>query len=220
MRVREQMESIYRDFPLDEIPWNHEQPPELLVELVETRRILPCRAVDLGCGAGNYAVWLATKGFEVTGVDISPKAIELASDLADRKGVACRFVVGDLTEEIGPLGPPFDFAYDWEVLHHVFPDKRHRYVANVHRLLRPGGRYLSVCFSEEDLPSFGGTGKYRTTPLGTTLYFSSALELRELFEPLFDIEELTTVEVPGRQNPHVALKAILKKTEQHRDGGG
>ncbi|MHC4177147.1 MAG: class I SAM-dependent methyltransferase, partial [Planctomycetota bacterium] len=68
------MESIYGDLALDEIPWNLEAPPDVLVELVESRRVLPCSAVDLGCGAGNYAVWLATKGFHVTGVDLSPRA--------------------------------------------------------------------------------------------------------------------------------------------------
>ena len=47
--LREQMDRIYRDLALEEIPWNLERPPRKLVELVESGRILPCRAVDLGC---------------------------------------------------------------------------------------------------------------------------------------------------------------------------
>ena len=66
------------------------------------------------------------------------------------------------------------------------PSDRKQYVETVHRLLVPGGKYLSVCFSEKDA-GFGGTGKERRTPLGTVLYFSSEDELRDLFGPYFDI---------------------------------
>jgi hypothetical protein len=76
-------------------------------------------------------------------------------------------------------------------------------------MLRRGARYLSVCFSEDD-PSFG-QGKYREIPLGTTLYFSSEQELRDLFQPEFDVEELCTVEIAGKYNSHHPVKALLAK---------
>ena len=63
------IDRIYRDVPLDKIPWNSETPPEALVTLVESGKIRPCRTVDLGCGAGNYAIFLADLGFDVTGID-------------------------------------------------------------------------------------------------------------------------------------------------------
>ena len=163
MDLKERMDRIYAELAPREIPWNLEDPPALLVELIDSGRIAPCDAVDLGCGAGHYAVWLAGRGFRVTGIDLSPKALELATCLASEKGVICRFVAADLAGEVRDLHGCFEFAYDWEVLHHVFPEDRERYAANVHGLLRPGGRYLSVCFSEDD-PGFEGAGKYRTTP--------------------------------------------------------
>jgi hypothetical protein len=52
-----------------------------------------------------------------------------------------------------------------------------------------GGKYLSVCFSERN-HHFGGTGKYRETPIGTILYFSSEEELKELFSAYFKIIEV------------------------------
>jgi SAM-dependent methyltransferase len=207
------MDDIYGGMSLEEIPWNLESPPQLLVELVETGSVLPCNAVDLGCGAGNQAVWLATRGFRMTCMDISPKALEHAERLAGEAGVECRFVAADLTKDFGGFDLEFDFAYDWEVLHHVFPPERGQYVANVHRMLSPGGRYLSICFSEEDFPAFMGEGKYRETPLGTTLYFSSEDEIRELLDPLFDIHELCTVEIAGKYQPHMAVKALMTKKE-------
>ena len=79
-------------------------------------------------------------------------------------------MVADLLDGLDQIERAFDFAYDWELLHHVFPEQRAGYLETVHGLLRPGARYLSVSFSDQD-PWLEG-GKYRKTPLGTLLYFS------------------------------------------------
>ncbi len=213
MTLKEQMDTIYHELTLDEIPWNVENPPDVLTDLVESGWVLPCDAVDLGCGAGNYAVWLASKGFRMTGLDLSTSAIELAAGIAKQKDVACRFVARDITGIEEGFDNAFDFAYDWEVLHHIFPEGRERYVMNVHRMLRSGGKYFSLCFSEEEPPGFGGEGKYRKTPLGTMLYFSSEEELQELFEPLFLIEQLCTIEAAGKKGVHMAVKALMSKKD-------
>lgn len=213
MTLKEQMDAIYSELAREDIPWNIESPPESIRTLVDSGWVVPCDAVDLGCGAGNYAVWLASKDFKMTGLDISSKAIDMAVELAAQKGVKCRFATRDMTSAVEGLDSTFDFAYDWEVLHHVFPDDRHQYVLNVHRMLRPGGKYFSLCFSESDPPSFGGSSKFRTTPLGTTLYFSSEGELRELFEPLFEIEQLRTIEIPGKKSPHMVVEVQMSKKD-------
>jgi len=210
MNLREQMDKIYRDMPPEDIPWNLTEPPGLLVRAVKTGKIKPCQAVDLGCGAGNYAVWMAGQGFDVTGIDISEKAIALARELAARKEVRCRFVVTDLLGDVNEFQSGFELAYDWEVLHHIFPDDRPQYIQNVHSLLQPNGMYFSVCFSDKDA-AFGGQGKFRETPLGTKLYFSSEEELNNLFTPLFRIIELETVEIPGKRGSHMAIAAWLKR---------
>ncbi len=205
-----EMEEIYRTTPPDQIPWNIETPPDALVRLVESGRVLPCRTVDFGCGAGNYAVWLATRGFEVTGIDISPSAIALARKTAEERGVSCSFIVADVLGDLEDVRGPFDFAFDWELLHHIFPKNRVRYVANVARLLAPGARYLSVCFHEDD-PQFGGSGKFRTTGIGTVLYFSSEDELLELFSPEFLILELRAITIPGKWGDHVANFGFMER---------
>ena len=205
-----EMDKIYRNMPLEEIPWNIETPPDVLVELVESEKVKPCKTIDLGCGAGNYAIYLASIGFDVTGIDISPSAIKTAKENAKKKRVKCNFLVADAIGDLDEVKETFDFAYDWELLHHIYPEKRKKYVENVYRILNPGRKYLSVCFSERD-PQFGGSGKYRETPLGTILYFSSEDELRDLFEPYFNIKELKTIEISGKFAPHLANYAFMER---------
>jgi SAM-dependent methyltransferase len=201
------IDGIYRRMPLDKIPWNSETPPEALVELVRGGKVKPCRTIDLGCGAGNYAIYLAGMGFDVTGVDGSPTAIAIARESAERKGVSCNFIVADLLGDLHEVEGQFDFGYDWELLHHIMPRNRETYVKNVSTLLNPVATYLSVCFSEDD-PQFGGRGKIRETPIGTVLYFSSESELRELLSPYFTIGELKTIDVSGKYGTHRAVYAL------------
>jgi SAM-dependent methyltransferase len=210
INTKAQMEHIYGTLPVNDIPWNFETPPAILEDLVERGKITPCRAIDLGCGTGNYAIYLAKKRFDVTGVDFSSSAIELARNRASEKGLDCTFIVADILGNLEEVSPPFDFAYDWELLHHIYPSDRETYLRNVHRLLRPGGSYLSVFFSEEN-PQFGGSGKYRTTPLGTILYLSSEEEMRALYTPLFRIEELQTIKIKGKFSPHKGIYAFMTK---------
>ncbi|MGD0952756.1 MAG: class I SAM-dependent methyltransferase [Methanotrichaceae archaeon] len=184
-----EMDKIYRTMSLEEIPWNIETPPKALVDLIGSGKVKPCKAIDLGCGAGNYAIYLASIGFDVTGVDISPMAIKIAKENAKKKNVKSNFFVADVLGDLHEVKETFDFAYDWEVLHHIFPEERKKYVQNVHRILNPKMKYLSVCFSEKD-PQFGSSGRYVKTRIGTILYLSSQEELRDLFDPCFDIKEL------------------------------
>lgn len=204
------LEEVYRNNPLKEIPWNFEAPPDELVELIKKGKIKPYKALDLGCGTGNYPLYLAEKGFEMTGVDSSPSAIRIAKENARKRNLECEFLVMDVLGDFDKIQGTFDFVYDWLLLHHIYPKKRKSYCENVNKILKPGGKYLSVCFSEED-QHFGGSGKYRETPLGTTLYFSSEKELRDLFVPFFQIEELKTIEVASKPGPHLSLYAFMTK---------
>lgn len=209
-REQVDIDRIYREVPLEKIPWNVEEPPAALVALVEGGTIQPCKTIDLGCGAGNQAAYLAGMRFNVTGVDSSAEAIRLARENAAKKGVSCLFVVADVLGDLREIPETFDFAYDWELLHHIYPEQRETFVANVHRLLNQGGKYLSVCFSERD-PQFGGVGKYRKTSLGTVLYFSSEDELRRLFERYFTVIELKTMEIAGKAASHQANYVFMER---------
>jgi 2-polyprenyl-3-methyl-5-hydroxy-6-metoxy-1,4-benzoquinol methylase len=109
------------------------------------------RALELACGGGRSAVWLASRGLEVWATDVSPVAIGLARDLARRGGVGhrCHFAVADLDDGIPP-GPPVDV-----VVCNMFRDPRldHSIVAR----LVPGGLLAVATLSEVG----AGPGHYR-----------------------------------------------------------
>ena len=117
-------------------------------------------------------------------------------------------VIDGLTE----INQHWDFAHEWGLLHHILPEKRNKYVNNVWQILNPGAKYLSLCFSEKD-KGFEGSGKYRNTQFGSTLYFSSEDELRDLFSPEFRIIDLRTVEIAGKFEPRIFNYVFMEKKQ-------
>ncbi len=208
--LQNQMDQIYKRIPTAKIPWNFETLPDILNTYVQSHITIPGKIIELGCGAGNYVIALTKMGYTVTGVDFSHTAIELAQNTAFQQDVRCKFIAADVLNGLDDILDTFDFAYDWELLHHIFPDDREKYVSSIDRLLNPGSHYLSVCFSEDSV-QFGGSGKYRKTPLETELYFSSEDEIASLFTPFFNIIELETVDIQGKFGIHKAIYVVSSK---------
>src|SRR5690242_10320902 len=88
-------------------PWETGQPSSELQRVVAEVSIKPCRAVELGCGTGASAVWLAQQGFDVTAIDLSGLAIEQARRRADEAGVRVNFLVADVLHPPAELVGPF-----------------------------------------------------------------------------------------------------------------
>src|SRR5438094_177897 len=86
-------------------PWDTGQPSSELRLVVAEGSISPCRALELGCGTGTNAVWLAQQGFDVTALDVSPLAIARAQQRSDAVGV--RFLVADVLNPPADLSGPF-----------------------------------------------------------------------------------------------------------------
>jgi SAM-dependent methyltransferase len=99
-------------------PWDTGEPSSELVRVVAEDRIQPCRAIELGCGTGTNCVWLAQQGFEVTGADLSPLAVQRARERAQAAGVQVRFVEADVLNLLH-LGEPFQFFFDRGCYHVV-----------------------------------------------------------------------------------------------------
>src|SRR4051812_46797913 len=116
-----------------DLPWDTGQPDEHLVKLVERGAVKPGRTLEVGCGTGTNALWLAAHSFDVLATDLAPLAIEKARAKAAAGGAPrnCRFEVLDFLAT-SPAGGPFDFVFDRGTFH-VFDDAevRARFAENV-----------------------------------------------------------------------------------------
>ena len=128
----------YRD---GDLPWDTGRPSSELQEVLARNAIQPCRALEIGCGTGTNCVWLAQQGFESTGVDLSPLAVERAVHRAAAAGVGAQFVVADVLH-LPDLVGPFEFFFDRGCYHAVRRDSPGGYAPAVARQLTSGGKGL------------------------------------------------------------------------------
>lgn len=142
-------ELLYR-IPFVPIEWIFGPLVPALVELVENGRVPPGRAIDLGCGVGVEAIYLARHGFDVTGVDFSPTAIKRARRNAREAGVQVTFVEDDLTN-LRHVSGTFDLLVDIGALYDLNQTDRDLYVRNILPLTQSDTSYLLMGF-ENKLP--------------------------------------------------------------------
>lgn len=151
------------------VPFFDNKPDENLVSYLERGLLSSGRALDLGCGAGRNALYLAGRGFTVDAIDLSARAIEWAKEHADQVRHAEERVTFHCGDALGAAGQElvggYDLVYDSGCLHHVPPHRRVGYLQLLDRLLVPGGHFGLVCFlsaamgsevADEQLYSRGG----------------------------------------------------------------
>jgi len=171
-----------------QMPWDSNEPDPALVATVEAGTIPAGRALEVGCGTGTNALWLAAHGFDVLGVDVSALAIDRARAKMGDGAIACRFEVLDFLKH-QPEGP-FDFVFDRGCFH-VFdaPEVRARFAALVAAVLTPGGLWLSLIGSTEG--AFRDTGPPRRSVRDIASAVEPSLEIVQLrsihFDPHLDM---------------------------------
>ena len=161
-----------------QLPWDTGQPEPLLVEFVTSGAVMPCPTLEIGAGTGTNAIWMAERGFDVFGVDVSALAVERAQAKMERRSLRCRFAAWDFLAE-PPLDGSFQFVFDRGCFH-VFdePGERQRFAAQVAGALAPGGWWLSLIGSTEGPPR--EVGPPRRSAREITLAIEPALEIVEL----------------------------------------
>jgi len=105
--------------------------------------------LDAGCGTGENALFLASRGQKVTGIDFLAEPITLAKQKAAERGLTATFLVMDALA-LNELPEVFDSVIDSGLFHVFSDDDRRRYVEGLASLLRPGGRLFLLCFSDEE----------------------------------------------------------------------
>lgn len=133
------------------VPFFVAKPDENLAAYLDQGLIAPGRALDLGCGPGRNALYLASHGFEVDAVDLSPAAVAWGRDRAQEAGVDVRFLCGDaFALPAGELKGPYDLVVDSGCFHHLPPHRRPSYLALLDRVLAPGGHLALTSFAAGD----------------------------------------------------------------------
>ncbi|MGH9467793.1 MAG: class I SAM-dependent methyltransferase [Terriglobales bacterium] len=161
-----------------QLPWDTGRPEPLLVEFVQSRRIQPSPALEIGAGTGTNSIWMAERGLDVLGVDISPLAVERARAKVEGRALRCRFVALDFLAA-APPGGPFQFVFDRGCFH-VFdePGERQQFATRVAAALAPDGLWLSLIGSTEGPPR--EVGPPRRSARDVILAVEPALEIIEL----------------------------------------
>jgi SAM-dependent methyltransferase len=133
-------------------PWDQDHVPAELSGLVEGPTALPPgRALDIGCGTGTQAVYLAEHGWRATGVDAVTRGLARARERAQRRGVEVSWVAGDVTRlpTLG-FGERFDLLFDRGCFHDLSAAAREGYVSGVSELAAPGATLLLLAFARRE----------------------------------------------------------------------
>lgn len=178
-------EEIYSKHSLSEIPWHSNRPDQELIDLIENKKIKPNSVLDVGCGAGTDAIYLASKGCKVTAIDISHEAIRIARERAEKAGVRINFIAGNFLDEEFQ-NESFDFINDRGFFHHITPGNREKVVIKINNLLKSKGYYYLRCWSDKEEESDRGP------------YKISKDEIKDAFSRFFNIDEIKDFRFGGK----------------------
>ncbi len=141
----------------EDLPWHFAEPPKFLVAALDQRE-RPGAALDIGCGAGTFSVYMAKRGYKVTAVDFMPQAVAMTLKQAREAGVDIDVVQADITAFEPEPGQAFDVALDVGCLHALNAGQRQSYAQGISRLLKPGADYI--------LSHLGSRGWWDHWPIG------------------------------------------------------
>ncbi|WP_433724328.1 class I SAM-dependent methyltransferase [Nocardia sp. CA-129566] len=136
-------DASYHDGPA---PWDIDRPQPAIVRVASAGGFTGA-VLDAGCGTGENALYVASLGLSVLGVDVAETALVNARRNAEDRGIEAEFAVADAFELAG-LGRRFDTVLDCGLFHTFDEDERARYVASLMSVTEHGGTLYVLCFSD------------------------------------------------------------------------
>ena len=173
-------ESAYLGTP----PWDIGRPQPAIMRLAQARQITGS-VLDVGCGTGENILYLAELGFAAMGVDGAPTAISKARAKAKQRGVTAQFEVADALSLSMP-NRQFDSVIDTGLFHVFSDEERDRFRDSLARVVRPGGTYFLMCFSDQQP---GDWGPRRVTQAEIRSVFNDGWRVNYIEPSAFDMNE-------------------------------
>lgn len=195
---KETLEQMYKE---GNLPWDYGKPYEQLVDFVNENS--PCHALDVGCGTGTDAIFLAQNGFNVSAIDVSEEAIKIAKSKAEKAGVIVDFMVADALDM--PFeDETFEFVNDNGCFHQLSKSSWKIFVKEVARVMKPKARYLMKCFSDKEPPN---------PKLPHRL---SKETIRQYFSENFNILHIKPIIIEGRvHGNHKGYSCLMERKQNY-----
>jgi cyclopropane fatty-acyl-phospholipid synthase-like methyltransferase len=163
-------------------PWDIGLPQPAMLALHDAGQIQGS-VLDVGCGTGDIALYLASKGHETWGVDFVPAAIERAKAKAIERGIDVHLLVEDALN-LERLTRQFDNVIDCGLFHTFSDEERGAFVRGLAAVLRPGGLLHLLCFSDEEP---GGPGPRRISQQEIHDTFQDGWQVRQIEAARFEV---------------------------------
>lgn len=177
------------------LPWHHEEPNRFLDGIIAARKV-PGTALDMGCGSGVDAVYLARSGWKVTALDFIPEALAMTQKCAEEAGVDLDLVHADIME--WETDGPFDLLVDSGLLHNLSRDHIAGYRAKILKWLAADGDFVLAHWeSRTDSDRLRG-GARRASRQQIIDLFAPELEERQF-------ERLEASGLPARVGPDLSV---------------
>ncbi|UTH72786.1 class I SAM-dependent methyltransferase [Chromobacterium sp. IIBBL 290-4] len=167
-------------------PFFVDAPDESLASWIASGRLRPGRAIDLGCGNGRNALYLASLGFTVQAIDYSESAVTWARERVAASGLAVEIAQASVFDFVFDKNGA-DLVYDSGCFHHITPHRRQQYMQRVASMLKPGGHFGLACFAPEGSSGLSDAEVYAQATMGGGLGYDEQ-RLRELWSPWLEIE--------------------------------
>ncbi|HEY9784015.1 MAG TPA: class I SAM-dependent methyltransferase [Candidatus Obscuribacterales bacterium] len=192
-------------------PWDSGTASEELKAVLSEELIKPCRMLEIGCGTGTNAVFLAQAGFDVTAVDISAVAVKRAREKADAAGVKINFLQADVTALPAEVRGPFPFVFDRGTYHIVRSVNLAGMQDTLKRLVAPGGYFVVLAGNANEVAALEkGPPRVRASEMCAELE-GDAFDLVRLKESHFH-----GVRIDGEEFSPLAWAAIFRRRHSDR----
>lgn len=198
------------------IPFFENKPDENLVSYLTQGLLKGGSALELGCGPGRNAIYLADNQFHVDAVDLSEESLKWAAERANKRNLKINFINQNLFE-LDIKESHYDLVYDSGCFHHIAPHRRDDYIHLLKESLKPGGYFAITCFIENG--PLGGSDisdweVYRVKSLQGGLGFTEE-KLKRIFHD-FDCIEIRKMKDVHEDELVFGVEGILTAIFQKR----